>query len=122
MSGKDHAIFRETGVIENFRGVAMREQVVGFEIFIDFNEMEVAAKFFTCARGTGFAITDHLAAFGDPVGFRERAERQDHAGGVATGIGDESRFGDFVGVKLGQAVNGFAEPIWREAQAACTRI
>ncbi len=42
MRGKDEAIFGQAGVLENFRRVAMGKQVVGLEIFVDFDEVEVA--------------------------------------------------------------------------------
>src|SRR5882724_2688112 len=89
----------------------MGEQVVGFEILVDLDEMEVAAWLFTCSGGAGFAVADDLAAIGDPIGLGEWAEREDHAGGVAAGIGDEAGLGDFVGVKFGQAVDSLAEPV-----------
>src|SRR3982074_27945 len=34
--------FAQTGMLENFRRVAVREKVVGLEIFIDFDEVEIA--------------------------------------------------------------------------------
>jgi len=42
MSGEDHAVFGQTSVLENFRRVTMRKEIVGFEIFVDLDEVEVA--------------------------------------------------------------------------------
>src|SRR6266478_6031553 len=97
-------------VIKNFGSVAMREQVVGLEIFVDLDEVEVATGIFACAAGTGLAVADDAAALGDEAGFGERAQGENHAGGVAAGIGNKARGGDFSSVQLGKTVDRFAEP------------
>ena len=86
--GENHAVFRQAGVLENFRRVAMREQVVGLEVFVDFDELEVATGVFAGTAGAGFAIAHDAAVGGNQAGVRERAQRKNHAGGVAAGIGD----------------------------------
>jgi len=43
----------------------MGKEIVGFEIFVYFDEVEVAAGIFAGAAGSGLAITDYAAAFGD---------------------------------------------------------
>jgi hypothetical protein len=93
----------------------MGEEVVGLEIFVHFDELQVATGLFACAAGAGLAVADHAAPVGDPIGLGERAERKNDTGGVAAGIGDEARFGDFGGVEFRKALDGFAEPIgvWR---------
>jgi len=107
MCREDHTIFAKTGVIENLRRVAMRKEVVGLEIFVQLDEMQVAARLFAGTAGAGLAIADDVAPRSDDLGFGERTEREDHAGGVAAGIGDQARFCDFGGVQLGQTVSNF---------------
>src|SRR5713101_3749957 len=110
MSGKHETIFGQTSVVKNFGSVAMREQVVGLEIFVDLDEVKVATGIFACAAGTGLAVADDAAALGDEAGFGERAQGENHAGGVAAGIGNKARGCDFSSVQLGKTVDRFAEP------------
>jgi len=98
MSGEDDAIFGQAGVLENFGRVAMREEVIGLEIFVDLDEVEVATGIFACAAGAGLAVADDAGAAGDEAGFGEGAQGENDAGGVAAGIGDEARRGDLGGV------------------------
>src|SRR5580692_8547998 len=98
-------------MFENLRRVAMREEIIGFEIFVDFDELEVAAWISACAADAGFAIADDALVWRDKTSIGERAEGKDDAGGVAAGIGDEASFCDFFGIELGKAVDGFAEII-----------
>ncbi len=62
-------------MFENFRRVPMGEEVVGFEIFVHFDELQVAAGLFARAAGAGLAVADHAALVGDPIGFRAWAEQ-----------------------------------------------
>src|SRR5208282_5376008 len=103
--------FGEAGVLENFGRVAVREKIVGFEIFVDFDELQIAPGIFACAAGTGFAIADDVLVWSDKTGFGERAQSEDDAGGVAAGIGDQAGFGDFFGIQFGKAVDSFAKVI-----------
>src|SRR4029077_11933535 len=110
MGGKNEAIFGQAGVLENFRGMAMRKKIVSLEIFVDFDEVKVTTGIFAGAADTRLAITDY-AAVSDQTGFGEGAHGENDTGGVATGIGDQARGGDFLGVQLGKAVDGLAEPV-----------
>src|SRR5258708_3947697 len=110
MRGEDDAIFWQARVFEDFRRVAMGKKIIGLEIFVDLDEVEIATGIFAGAASSGLAIADHTAAAGDEAGFGERAESENDAGGVTAGIGDEARGGDLASVQLGEAVDGFAEP------------
>src|SRR4029077_14883467 len=111
MRGENHAVFGQTSVFENFRSMAMGKQVIGFKIFVDFDEVEVATGIFASATGAGLAIADDAGGVGDEACIGERPECEDDAGGVAAGIGEKASLGNFRGVKFGQAIDGFAEPI-----------
>src|SRR6266851_3010173 len=111
MRGENHAVFGQAGVLENFRGVAMREKVIGLEIFVDFNEMEVATGIFAGATGSGLAIAHNAAAGCDEASIGERPQGENDAGGIAAGVGEEAGLGNFRGIKLREAINGFTEPI-----------
>ena len=52
--------FGNAGVFQNFRGVAMREEVVGAEVLVDFDEVQVAARIFAGTGGAGLAIADYV--------------------------------------------------------------
>src|SRR5580704_19343733 len=89
----------------------MGEEVVGLEIFVHFDELQFAARLFACTAGARLAVADHAAPAGDPIGFGEWAESEDDTGGVAAGIGNQTRFSDFGGIALRQTVDGFAKPV-----------
>ena len=110
MRGENQAILGQARVIEDFRRVAVREQVVRLEIFVDLDELQVPPGFLACPAGARLAIADHTATVSDPVGLGQRAKREDHTGRVAARIGDDARFGDFGGVELWETVDRFAEP------------
>ncbi len=78
--------------------MAVREKIVGFEVFVDFDELQIAAGIFTCAACAGFAVADDVLVRRDETAFGERPQREDDAGGVAAGIGNEAGFGDFFGI------------------------
>ncbi len=98
MGGEDDAIFGQASVLENFGSVAMREEIVGLEIFVDLDKVEVATGILACAAGAGLAVADDAGAAGDEAGFGEGAQCENDAGGVAAGIRDEARRGDLGGV------------------------
>src|SRR5580658_923324 len=106
---KNELRLAESCVLENFRRVAMREKIVSFEVFVDFDELHILTRIFACAAGTGFAITDDVLAVRYRTGVGKRAEGEDNAGGVAAGIGDQARFSDVLRIQLGKAVDGFTE-------------
>ncbi len=39
-------------MVKDLWSVAVRKKIVGFEVFVDFDELEIAAWIFTCAAGT----------------------------------------------------------------------
>src|SRR6266404_7141181 len=62
MRGEDDAIFGQAGVLEYFRRVAVGKKIIGLEIFVDFDEVEIATGIFAGAASSGLAIADHTAA------------------------------------------------------------
>jgi len=98
-------------VVENFRRVAVRKEIVGFEVFVDFDELQIAPGVFASAAGAGFAIANDILIRRDPASFGERAKREDNARGVAAGIGNKAGVGNFLGIELGKAVGRFAKVI-----------
>jgi hypothetical protein len=73
MCGKNELRFWEAGVFENLRRMAMRKKIVGFEIFVDFDELQVATGIFAGATGARLAIADNVLVRSDKAGFNERA-------------------------------------------------
>src|SRR5258708_15139610 len=88
----------------------MGKKIIGLEIFVDLDEVEIATGIFAGAASSGLAIADHTAAAGDEAGFVERTESDNDAGVVTAGIGDEARGGNLACVQLEEAVDRFAEP------------
>ncbi len=109
MRGEDDAIFRQTGVIENFGRVPMCEEIVGLEIFVQLHKVQIAPRLFAGSAGAGLAVAYDAAAIGDEMGIGKRTNGEDHAGRVAPGIGNEARFCDLLLIKLGKAVDGFTK-------------
>src|SRR5882762_2904163 len=111
MSGKDDLIFGQTGVLEDLRSMSVSEKPIGLEILVDFNEMEIAARILAGAARAGLTIADNAGVRGDPTGFREGTQCQDHARGIATGVGDQSSGCNLGRVEFRNSVDGFLEPI-----------
>src|SRR5882724_3801366 len=109
MSAERELRFGNAGVLENLRGVPMRKEIVGFEVFVNFDEMEVATGILAGTAGSGFAIANDAAARSDPEERGKRAKSQDYAGGVATRIGNELRRLNLLGIKFGNAVRGLGQ-------------
>src|SRR5882762_902650 len=120
-------------MLEDLRSMSVSEKPIGLEILVDFNEMEIAARILAGAARAGLTIADNAGVRGDPTGFREGTQCQDHARGIATGIGDQSRGGNLGRVEFRNSVDGFLEPIgvrrgqlvpggegFRLAKAECT--
>ena len=74
MRRKHDLILGETGMLEDLRSMPVREQPIGLEILIDFDEMEIAASILAGAARAGLAIADNAGVRGDPTGFRERTQ------------------------------------------------
>src|SRR5262249_40573342 len=104
--GENQLRFGHASLFGDFGGVAMRKEIVGFEILVEFGEMEVAAHLFAGACRAGFAVGDYLRACSKQACVNERTNGEDNAGGVAAWVGDELCRGKFVCVKLGKTVDG----------------
>ena len=73
MGRKDQLIFGEASVFEDFRRVSMREKVVGLEIFVYLDEVEVATGIFAGAARAGLAVANNITGVGDPSCFDQGA-------------------------------------------------
>ncbi len=108
------------GVVGHFRRVPVREQAVGAEIFVHFDEVQFALRFLARARRAGLAIADDAALERDPARFHQRPQAENHARRIAAGIGDQPRVRQLIGVQLRQTVNGLFRQILSAAPAICT--
>src|SRR5277367_261894 len=95
--------------------MAMRKKIIGFEIFVDFHEMQIFARSFASAAGAGFAVGNHGAAGSEPAALGQWMQSQDDAGGVTARISDEASFRKSFrsisgGVKLRQAIDRLLKP------------
>ena len=80
----------------------MRKEIVSAEIFAHFDEMEIAPWFLAGATCAGFTVADDVLCWRHETGLRQRAQRENHAGRVAPGIGDKLRSRDAVRVESGR--------------------
>ena len=72
--GKNELRIAKTGVFKDLGRVAMRKKIVGFEIFVNFDEVQIAAGIFACAAGAGFAIADDVLVRSDETRLRRAGE------------------------------------------------
>ena len=107
---KTKLLFGRPRVVENFRRVPMREEVIGLEIFVQLDKMQIAPQFFARPARARLAVANHAAAFGNPAGLVQRPQRQNRARGVAPGIGHQLGLRDIRCIKFRQAVNRLTEP------------
>src|SRR5919108_168991 len=98
-------------MLEDFRRMAVSEKAVGLEILIHFHKVEVAPRILTCSAGAGLAVANNRRIRGDPARISERPERQNNACRVAARIGYHPRSCNFLGIKLGDAISGSAQPL-----------
>src|SRR5712691_6922496 len=98
-------------MFENFRRVAVREKIVGPEIFIHFGELEIAPRVFACSRGAGLAIANNAGVGSKPARLRKRPQGKNHAGGITAGVRNESSPGNFARIKLRNAVDSLRKPV-----------
>src|ERR1700691_6415965 len=102
---RENKIFRrQAAVFGDFGRVPMGEESIGAKIFIYLDKVGFALGFLACAADSGFAIADDSAGGVDPAGFDEGPQTQNHGGGIAAGIGDEARRGEWGSVKFGKDV------------------
>src|SRR6202795_1686018 len=100
----------QTGVFKNFRCVAVREETVGLEIFIHFDEVKIAARVFARAAGTGLAVANDARAVSKQTRLGKRPQSENHASRVTTGVRNQTGFGNFVRIELGNTVHRFGKP------------
>ena len=97
-------------MLENLRRVAVREEAIGFEIFIHFDEMEIAAGVFACATGARLAIANDACAGSKQTCLCKRPQSQNHAGRVTAWIGNQTSLRNLAGIEFGNAVDSFRQP------------
>ena len=115
MRSEDQLRSGDTGMIEDFRSMAMGKEVVGAEILVDLDEVEFAARFFAGAAGTRFAVANQRLSRGDEARLRKRPKSKDDACGVTARICNQLGIGDFCCKELRESVDSFGESrsVWR---------
>ena len=98
-------------MFDDFGGVAVRKQSVGAKIFIHFDKVHFTLGLLAGPRGARFAITHNSPLAGNPPGFDQRPQSQDHRSRIASGIGPQSRPSKRITAYFGQAVDRFAEAV-----------
>ena len=96
-------------MLQNFWRVPVRKKIVGFEILVYLDELQIATQFLPRPAGARFAIANHAAPCRDPTGIGQRAQRQNHAGRVAPGVGDDARMLYLRFVNLRHSISRFAQ-------------
>src|SRR5258708_34222711 len=90
--------------------MAVREKAVGLEIFIHFDEVEIAARVFARAAGARLAVANDAGAGSKQASLRKRPQGKNHAGGITARIRDQTSLGDLARIELGNTVDSFREP------------
>src|SRR5215472_5390315 len=75
MSGKHDLRFAQTGVLEDFRSVPVREEAISLEILVHFDKVQIATRILARAACSGLAVANDRGVRGDPAGFGERPKR-----------------------------------------------
>src|SRR5258708_36184804 len=88
----------------------MGEKAVGLEIFIHFDEVEVAARIFARTASAGLAVADDARTGGKQTGLRKRLQCKNHARGISPGVGHQTSLTNFAGIEFGNAVDSFRKP------------
>ncbi len=109
MRAEDHLRFRQAGVLDDFRCMAMRKKIVGLEIFVQLGKLQVSPWLFARAGRSGLAIANNRRAGSDPSSIRKRPNRKDHAGRVAAGIRDQPSLRNLLRVKFRQSISRLAK-------------
>ena len=110
MCRENNLRLRQAGVFADFRGVAVRKEIVSLEIFIQLGKLQIASRFFARSGRAGFAIAHNARAGSDPACLGEWTNRQNHACGVAAGIGHQLGLRNLRCIKFRQSINSLAEP------------
>ena len=77
---------------------------VGTEILVDLDKEAADPQLAPCARDARLTI-DNDPSIGEVAAEQQRIERQEHAGWIAAGTGDEVSARDLVAIHLGQPVH-----------------
>src|SRR5713101_523303 len=88
----------------------MREKVVGLEIFIHFDEVEIAARVFARAGGAGLAVADDGRTGSKQASLRKRPQGEDHACRVAARVRNQTSLGNLARINLGNTVDSLRKP------------
>src|SRR5690348_12010749 len=90
--------------------MAVREKAVGFEIFIHFHKVEVAARIFACAAGAGLAVANDAGAGSQQARLRKRPQSENHASSITAGIRYQPSLRNLARIELGNTIDSFREP------------
>ena len=101
----------KTGVLEDFRDMAVMEDRVGREVLGRFAEVSLEGGLAAGAGDAGLGVADDAGGEIEDPGLDEGTESEIGGGGVAAGIGDEAGAADLVAVELGKTVDGGGEQV-----------
>ena len=87
-------IRRERKLFQQFACVAMAEGVVGGEVIGTIHEVCPGGGGFPRAADAALGVADDAVVHVDQAGAKQWRKRKDDGGGVAAGVGDESRCGN----------------------------
>ena len=101
----------------DFRGVAVSRQPVGGHAFVAFREQMGLRQLASGAAEAAGRADDEACGVDEPFA-QQWHQRQDHAGRVAAGAGDQARGGQLVAVDFGHAVDRLGQQSGRGMRLA----
>src|SRR5260370_2940961 len=88
----------------------MREKAVGLEIFVHFDEVEIAARVFARAAGARLAVANDAGAGSKQASLRKRGQGKNRGGGITGRVRNQRSLSDLARIDLGYTVDSFREP------------
>src|SRR5947209_6347673 len=98
MRRKSDFVRAQLQLLGDFSQMTVVEYAVSREIVRHRNEMRARCRFLACSGYSGLRVSDNsLFAIGE-TRFEQRREAKDYGRRIATGVGDDARAWNFVGV------------------------
>ena len=105
MRRKNKILRRKRQLLEHFRQMAVMENAIRPQVFVHLGKMQLVAGLAARSGCAGFGIGNDPRSNVHPACLEQRRKRQDHGGGVASGIRDQARLGNRGRIKFRNAVN-----------------
>ncbi len=100
-------ICRQMKLFEQFAGVTMTKDGVGGEIVGGMHEVRLCRCGFSGSAHTGLRIADDSVFNVDEASLKQRREREDDRGRVASGVGNQTGVPDLVAMQFRTSVDRF---------------